>query len=100
MASMLPASCDPGYAELGVNLGVPVLQKQAELFGYNAVPGIDLPGVVPSVFPTLPTNSQALLGQSAIGQYNVAATASERHGRLGGRQQRRRDDPAPDVGDP
>ena len=75
MATMLPASCDPGYAELGVKLGVPVLQKQAELFGYNAVPGIDLPGVVESVFPTLPTNSQALLGQSAIGQYNVAATA-------------------------
>ena len=75
MLTMLPESCDPGYGELGVQLGVPVLQKQAELFGYNAVPGIDLPGVVPSVFPTLPTNSQAFLAQSAIGQYNVAATA-------------------------
>ena len=75
MAIMLPESCDPGYGELGVQLGVPVLQKQAELFGYNSTPGIDLPGVVPSVFPTLPTNSQALLADSAIGQYDVAATA-------------------------
>ena len=49
--NLLPASCDPGYAELGVQLGVPIMTKQAELFGYNAVPGIDLPGTVPSVFP-------------------------------------------------
>ena len=75
MTSMLPASCDPGYGELGVQEGAPVLEKQAELFGYNSVPGIDLPGVVTSVFPTLPANSDALLAYSAIGQYNVAATA-------------------------
>jgi penicillin-binding protein A len=75
MTSMLPASCDPGYGELGVQLGVPVLQEQAELFGYNSVPGIDLPSVVPSVFPTLPPGSQSLLAYSAIGQYNVATTA-------------------------
>jgi peptidoglycan glycosyltransferase len=75
MVEMLPASCDPGYGELGVQEGVPALQKQAELFGYDSVPGIDLPGVVKSVFPTLPDNSQAFLAQSAIGQYNVAATA-------------------------
>ncbi|MGO8859634.1 MAG: penicillin-binding transpeptidase domain-containing protein [Acidimicrobiales bacterium] len=75
MITMLPASCDPGYGELGVQLGVPILQEQAELFGYNSVPGIDLPGVAPSVYPTLPPGSQALLADSAIGQYNVAATA-------------------------
>ena len=74
MMTMLPQSCDPGYGELGVRLGVPTLQEQAELFGYNSVPGIDLPGVVPSVFPTLAPNSEAFLADSAIGQYNVAAT--------------------------
>jgi len=73
--NMFPLSCDPGYAELGVQLGVPILTKQAEAFGYNSVPGIDLPGTVPSVFPNLPLNSQAFLGQSAIGQYDVATTA-------------------------
>jgi peptidoglycan glycosyltransferase len=75
MVSMLPESCDPGYGELGVKEGAPVLQKQAQLFGYNSVPGIDLPNVVTSVFPTIPANSDALLAYSAIGQYNVAATA-------------------------
>jgi penicillin-binding protein A len=75
MTQMLPFSCDPGYAELGVQLGVPIMRQQSELFGYNSVPGIDLPNVTKSVFPDLPDNSQSHLGQSAIGQYNVSATA-------------------------
>ena len=75
MTQMLPFSCDPGYAELGVQLGVPVMTKQAELFGYNSVPGIDLPGTSTSIFPPLAPNSQAFLGQSSIGQYNVQTSA-------------------------
>jgi peptidoglycan glycosyltransferase len=75
MTQMLPGSCDPGYAELGVQLGVPIMTKQSELFGYNSVPGIDLPGTSESVFPTLAPNSQAFLGQSSIGQYDVQTTA-------------------------
>ncbi len=75
MTQMLPFSCDPGYAELGVQLGVPIMTKQAELFGYNSVPGIDLPGTSTSVFPALAPNSQAFLGQSSIGQYDVQTTA-------------------------
>ncbi len=75
MTQMLPFSCDPGYAELGVQLGVPILTKQSELFGYNSVPGIDLPNVTKSTFPDLPLNSQSHLAQSAIGQFDVAATA-------------------------
>jgi peptidoglycan glycosyltransferase len=75
MVQMLPFSCDPGYGELGVQLGVPILQKQAELFGYNSVPALDLPGVVPSPFTKLPVNSQAFLAYTAIGQYGVQATA-------------------------
>jgi penicillin-binding protein A len=75
MTEMLPFSCDPGYGELGVQEGEDVLQKQAELFGYNSVPGIDLPGVAVSPFATLPPNSQAFLAYTAIGQYGVQATA-------------------------
>jgi peptidoglycan glycosyltransferase len=75
MTQMLPFSCDPGYAELGVQLGVPIMTKQAELFGYNSVPGIDLPNVSKSIYPDLPDNSQSHLGQTAIGQYNVQTTA-------------------------
>ncbi len=43
--NMLPASCDPGYAELGVQEGVSTLRQQAELFGINSVPPVDLPAV-------------------------------------------------------
>ncbi len=83
MTQMLPFSCDPGYGELGVQLGVDTLQKQAELFGYNSVPPIDLPsnseqpvgGVVASAYTQLPANSQAYLADTAIGQYGVQATA-------------------------
>jgi peptidoglycan glycosyltransferase len=75
MTQMLPFSCDPGYAELGVQLGVPIMTQQSELFGYNSVPDIDLPDTSKSIFPTLAANSQAFLGQSSIGQYNVQTTA-------------------------
>jgi peptidoglycan glycosyltransferase len=82
MAEMLPPSCDPGYGRLGELLGVPILTKQAQLFGYaiygtkdQFVPNIDLPNVIPSTFSDLPTNSQSLLAYSAIGQDNVSATA-------------------------
>jgi peptidoglycan glycosyltransferase len=68
MVQMLPASCDPGYAELGVKLGVANLRQQAELFGINAQPPIDLPGnseqpvggVIKSTLKTLPDSAQAL----------------------------------------
>jgi len=84
MATMLPASCDPGYAELGVKLGVPILTQQAQLFGLSLfgspnqyIPKLDLPNVVSSTFSTLAPGSQALLGQSAIGQFNDADTPLE-----------------------
>jgi penicillin-binding protein A len=75
MATMLPQSCDPGYGELGVQLGVDTLQKQAELFGMNSVPPIDLPNVTASPLTPLPANSQAFLAYTAIGQYGVKETA-------------------------
>ena len=76
MTVMLPQSCDPGYAELGVQLGVPIMTQQAELFGYNSVPGIDLPGVVEvGCSRTCPAIRTSHLGQSAIGQFDVQATA-------------------------
>src|SRR5580698_1978371 len=43
ITEMLPQSCDPGYGLLGIAIGADVLSKQAELFGYNATPPIDLP---------------------------------------------------------
>jgi peptidoglycan glycosyltransferase len=80
IAIMLPVSCDPGYAQVGMDLGGTTLYNQATLFGYNAIPPLDLPGVVPSSFPTptelLPQNlGPPGVAYSAIGQQNVRATA-------------------------
>ena len=83
MTQMLPASCDPGYGELGIQAGSAVLQQQAELFGYNKVPPIDLPsnseqtvgGVVASKYTALPSTAQALLAYEAIGQDVVETSA-------------------------
>ena len=83
MTSMLPESCDPGYAELGVQEGASTLRQEAELFGINSVPPIDLPsntqqptgGLIASTLETLPDSAQALQGYSAIGQETVKDTA-------------------------
>jgi peptidoglycan glycosyltransferase len=84
MIVMLPASCDPGYAALGVQLGVPILTQQAALFGFSPygstapyIPNLDLPHVIASSFSDLPAGSQTLLAQSAIGQFDDAATPLE-----------------------
>ena len=83
MAVMLPQSCDPGYAELGIQLGVATLREQAELFGINAQPPIDLPrnseqpvgGAIVSKLKKMSDRAQALQGYSAIGQDTIQDTA-------------------------
>jgi peptidoglycan glycosyltransferase len=77
VAQMLPQSCDPGYALLGLALGAQDLTAEANAFGYNEVPPLDLPGVVPSFFPAesnLAANPP-FLAYSAIGQEDVSVTA-------------------------
>jgi len=77
VAVMLPESCDPGYALLGLDLGADLMSATADSFGYNQVPPLDLPNVVPSYFTTAASFSSNLpgLAYSAIGQENVRATA-------------------------
>jgi penicillin-binding protein A len=82
MLEMLPESCDPGYAELGLALGGTTLYRQAELFGFNQKPPVDLNAtwVNKSNFPTpaelAPTGKLALPGValSAFGQQTVTET--------------------------
>ena len=79
-AQMLPPSCDPGFAELGIKVGPQFLAQQGAQFGYNQVPPVDLPGVVASKYPTAaqlgPTQGgQAQTGYASIGQDVVYATA-------------------------
>jgi peptidoglycan glycosyltransferase len=77
VAEMLPDSCDPGYGLLGIALGAQDLTAEANAFGYNQVPPIDLPGAVASFFPTESTlaANPPYLAYSAIGQEDVSATA-------------------------
>jgi peptidoglycan glycosyltransferase len=75
MTIMLPASCDPGYRSLGIAETASVLRQQAQLFGFNSVPGIDLPNVAKSTLETLPDNAQAFQADAAIGQKVVKDTA-------------------------
>ncbi len=72
----LPQSCDTAFAQLGMDLGGPSLTAEAQAFGFNQVPPIDLQGANASSFPTglafdLNKPSQAY---SAFGQQNVVAT--------------------------
>jgi penicillin-binding protein A len=75
MSIMLPQSCNPGYGELGVQVGVDTLRQQANLFGYNSVPPIDLPNVIASIVTSLPSNAQRDQADVAIGQEFVKTTA-------------------------
>jgi peptidoglycan glycosyltransferase len=75
---MLPESCDPGYAQLGEDLGALPLYKEATQFGYDATPPLDLPDLSPAFFPSisyLTQNGPPSLAYSAIGQQQVRATA-------------------------
>ena len=51
------------------------LRQQAQLFGYNTVPPIDLPNVIPSQVQQLPANAQRDQADVAIGQEFVKTTA-------------------------
>ncbi|MEO9180161.1 MAG: penicillin-binding transpeptidase domain-containing protein, partial [Acidimicrobiales bacterium] len=81
VAEMLPPSCDPGYALLGLDLGPQLMYNAATSFGYDSVPPLDLPvtagGAVASYFPPEKSFSNNLAGlmYSAIGQENVRASA-------------------------
>ncbi|WP_278235918.1 penicillin-binding protein 2 [Isoptericola sp. AK164] len=72
LADALRISCNTAFAELGVTLGDEALQEQAEAFGFGS--GMTVPfGTAASVFPAPPIDP-AFVAQSAIGQWDVAAT--------------------------
>lgn len=77
IAEMLPPSCDPGFALVGLDVGAGNLAAIANSFGYNKVPPIDIPGAVASYFPPAASFSSNLpgLAYSAIGQENVRSSA-------------------------
>jgi peptidoglycan glycosyltransferase len=54
---------------------VDTLRQQAQLFGYNAIPPIDLPNVLASQVQPLPATAQINQAYTSIGQEFVKATA-------------------------
>ncbi|MDQ6727507.1 MAG: penicillin-binding protein 2 [Actinomycetota bacterium] len=72
----LRVSCNTAFAQLGLDLGGQKLTAQAEAFGFNKVPPIDLPFGASSVFPPASAfdHDKPALAKSAIGQQDVAAT--------------------------
>jgi len=77
LAVMFAVSCDTGFAQLGLALGAKALAEEAQSFGFNSVPPIDLPAPAVSYFPPASSFANNLpgLAYSAIGQENVSASA-------------------------
>lgn len=90
---LLRVSCNAPFAQMGAELlGPETMLNEAEDFGFNDVPPIDLPGAVESVFPddfgkrlrpgTNPGDADIYentpqLAQASIGQNDVSATPLE-----------------------
>lgn len=77
MPLLLAVSCDSGYGQIGLDLGAKVLHEEADAFGFNSRPPLDLPDVAKSTFPPVSSfhKELPLLAFSAIGQGNDNATA-------------------------
>jgi penicillin-binding protein A len=76
LPTLFTISCDTGFGQIGLDLGAQALSAEAQAFGFNQVPPLDLPGVFKSSFPSASffDQQQPLLAFSAIGQDNVSAT--------------------------
>jgi peptidoglycan glycosyltransferase len=73
---LFTVSCDTGFGQIGLDLGGVALHNEAEQFGFNQTPPIDLPFPAQSTFPAAASFvlNQPGLAFSAIGQQDVQAT--------------------------
>ncbi|MGH9075990.1 MAG: peptidoglycan D,D-transpeptidase FtsI family protein [Acidimicrobiales bacterium] len=72
-------SCNSAFANIGLDLGAVSLSSEAQAFGFDKTPPLDLPAVAQAYFPPAPSfaDDPAGLAKSAIGQENVSATPLE-----------------------
>ncbi len=79
LPDLLRVSCNTGFAAIGLDLGAANLAAEANAFGFNQRPPIDLPNAAASNFPPASSFAQDLPGvaKSAIGQQDVSATPLE-----------------------
>jgi peptidoglycan glycosyltransferase len=76
LAEILARSCDTAYAEIGVELGWPALAEEADSFGFNATPPLDIDDVNASSVPAADALSYpGDVAISAVGQLNDQASA-------------------------
>lgn len=68
----LAQSCNTSFAQLAIEVGAEDMAKTAEGFGFNSHYFDDLSPQAESMFPTDATEPE--IGQSGIGQFEVAAT--------------------------
>jgi peptidoglycan glycosyltransferase len=78
IAQMLPPSCDTGYAVLGTRVGATSMIEEADSFGFNQQPPIDLPHsyfeVSQFLQPQCYQNAEVYLAFSSIGQKCTVAS--------------------------
>ncbi len=78
IAEMLPPSCDTGFALLGTKVGAFPMVAEANSFGFNQQPPIDLPHTPYEVSdflqPSCYENTQVYLAFSSIGQFCTKAS--------------------------
>lgn len=74
---LFQVSCDTGFGQIGLYLGAQNLFSQANAYGFNKRPPLDLPYVAKSTFPPPASFARdpSAVAFSAIGQQNVSATA-------------------------
>ncbi|MDQ3145873.1 MAG: penicillin-binding transpeptidase domain-containing protein [Actinomycetota bacterium] len=73
---ILEVSCNTAFAQMGVDIGADNLVGQAEAFGFNERPPIDLPSATasPIAAPGEFVQNTPVLAQTAIGQNAVSST--------------------------
>ncbi|MEO7803780.1 MAG: penicillin-binding transpeptidase domain-containing protein [Actinomycetota bacterium] len=74
MAEAMRDSCNTYFARLGAELPKGALEETATALGFTQVPPIDLPALASELPTTAQLKSPAFAAQSAIGQFEVAAT--------------------------
>ncbi len=79
LPTLLRVSCNSGFAQIGLDLGASNLAAEANAFGFDQRPPLDLPNPAVSNFPPASSFAQDLPGvaKSAIGQQDVSATPLE-----------------------
>lgn len=79
LPQLFTVSCDTGFGQVGLDLGPGALSGEAQSFGFNQTPPVDLPFAAKSTFPPASFfhQNEPLLAFSAIGQDDVQATPLE-----------------------